>query len=999
MKSMIKCIKNYSIYLFLLLPDIVGAQFTELTPSINGEAAGNFSLNGILPDRYTDITADGMSIAIGGPSNNGTGNNGSNRGTVRVYTRIGDNWIKQGADIDGEADNDFLGFSVAIAKDASGALIVAVGSPFNDAGGDNAGSVRLFKLSGGNWILHATVRGYRSSRAGYAIDLSDDGANLAVGYPNADKLNFNGSINTVNTGMLRVFRIPLGGGAIQLGEDIYGDALDDLGNSVAISGNGERVVVGASLSSVKTNFYAIGYARVFRLVGSTWFIESEFKGNQKHTQYFGQSVAISADGNRIAIGGLNYQDPQGNEGEVGPCRGIVKTYERSATTWNQIGTDLIGSNRSDCSYVVSLSADGRRLSVGGPTTGNKGGVKIYNWTNAWSEVGAGILLGVNTGDQYGKSQSLSSDGNRIVIGAPFNGINGARAGNTQVWQLSAPAAVKSVVFDIDDNVSEAKGKKVMVPVKVSNFINIRSFSMSVQTEDKSIASISNITSALTGFDRFESESGKTWTIRYNNSTPITLDDGSVVFTIELTLNGNVNQSTKINIVSSPLSIIAAKFENGSTSAVMVEVKSGSVIIKEQLIDLSGKVKTIKNIGIQNASVMISGTANAQKSTDQDGNYNFTNLNPGNYSLSVSKQNNGRNGVDIFDLTALEDHIITRSTITDPYRYLAADVNNDGVLDIFDLTDMEDVIITRKSNFNNNLSWRFLPTNENLTIDKVKNKNYVSSRSVNATSSFTGLDFYGIKTGDIVDDNVNPKDLTIPSSENRIYPEQRSAGSLSLRIPEIKSKKNESLFIPIILETFIDVRAFQFQVKWNPMKINFQSIADITTQLNGFGKTNYLYDDNNPGVLNVLWKSTDNQTVTNNTILFKLNLKLLANTGETISLELTDVKANSVEGGILNPKITNGKVTSSDVSTSVWGQAKSIGLLSIFPNPTSDFISVNSNEILDQLQVYDMNGRLVKTIIQKINNQYHIDVRSFVKGIYLLKANAGDQILVEKVIVQ
>ena len=76
-------------------------------------------------------------------------------------------------------------------------------------------------------------------------------------------------------------------------------------------------------SSVKTNFFAIGYARVFRLVGSTWFIESEFKGNQKHTQYFGQSVAISADGNRIAIGGLNYQDPQGNEGEVGPCRGCL----------------------------------------------------------------------------------------------------------------------------------------------------------------------------------------------------------------------------------------------------------------------------------------------------------------------------------------------------------------------------------------------------------------------------------------------------------------------------------------------------------------------------------------------------------------------------------------------------------------------------------------------------------------------------------------------------
>lgn len=62
-------------------------------------------------------------------------------------------------------------------------------------------------------------------------------------------------------------------------------------------------------------------------------------------------------------------------------------------------------------------------------------------------------------------------------------------------------------------------------------------------------------------------------------------------------------------------------------------------------------------------------------------------------------------------------------------------------------------------------------------------------------------------------------------------------------------------------------------------------------------------------------------------------------------------------------------------------------ISIFPNPTQDYLNFSNNEILDNVTIYDLNGRDIEAY-QKVSKG--IDVSFLENGIYLIKINANNQ---------
>jgi hypothetical protein len=58
-------------------------------------------------------------------------------------------WLQHGSDIDGEAENDQSGYTVAMSGDGT---TMAVGASKNDDNGDNAGHVRVFRDDGTTWV-------------------------------------------------------------------------------------------------------------------------------------------------------------------------------------------------------------------------------------------------------------------------------------------------------------------------------------------------------------------------------------------------------------------------------------------------------------------------------------------------------------------------------------------------------------------------------------------------------------------------------------------------------------------------------------------------------------------------------------------------------------------------------------------------------------------------------------------------------------------------------
>merc|ERR1739848_749457 len=98
---------------------------------MGGEAAGDQSGNSVA------LSYDGTILAVGGQYNDDTA---TDAGHVRVYAldSLTKTWTKLGADIDGEAAGDRSGNSVALSGDGT---ILAVGAGFNDAG-----HVRVYEL-------------------------------------------------------------------------------------------------------------------------------------------------------------------------------------------------------------------------------------------------------------------------------------------------------------------------------------------------------------------------------------------------------------------------------------------------------------------------------------------------------------------------------------------------------------------------------------------------------------------------------------------------------------------------------------------------------------------------------------------------------------------------------------------------------------------------------------------------------------------------------------
>lgn len=242
---------------------------------------------------------------------------------------------------------------------------------------------------------------------------------------------FNSSIGG-KTGMVKVFENQ-GGNWGALGNTIYGNMLQGkFGSSVSLSSDGMILAIGAE--SIEN-----GVVYVYEYLNGDWnqrgsVIPGIFPGDR-----FGTSVSLSSNGSIVGIGAT---EASGNGGNEDP-RGYAQVYEFQGGDWQQLGGDIEGENWFDSfGKSVSLSSEGNILAVGAPfnntdgTNNSSGEVKIYEFiSNDWVQIGEDIE-GESTGDNSGWSVSLSSNGTKIAIGAPKNSFNssGVNSGHVRVYE-------------------------------------------------------------------------------------------------------------------------------------------------------------------------------------------------------------------------------------------------------------------------------------------------------------------------------------------------------------------------------------------------------------------------------------------------------------------------------------------------------------------------------------------------------------------------------------
>lgn len=208
---------------------------------------------------------------------------------------------------------------------------------------------------------------------------------------------------------------------------------DMLGEAMALSGDGNRIIVGSRRNSDAGEF--TGHARVFEWRGGTWIQLGEDLDGHGHRDGYGQAVSISADGDRIAIGGASH----GDRFEEGENAGHVQIFDWNGSAWTQVGQDINGQDHGEfAGEAVALAADGNRVLIGATgwdgTGSGPGLARVYEWDGStWLQLGQDIE-GEAPGDDFGLGAAISADGQRVIVGARFNVNGGESAGHARVYE-------------------------------------------------------------------------------------------------------------------------------------------------------------------------------------------------------------------------------------------------------------------------------------------------------------------------------------------------------------------------------------------------------------------------------------------------------------------------------------------------------------------------------------------------------------------------------------
>lgn len=323
---------------------------------------------------------------------------------------------------------------------------------------------------------------------GKSTKLSADGLTLAVGAVGEDGDLTGGQFNStnnntwVNAGAVYIYTRTSLNGAWTFQTKIKPSQLnadDFFGNSLDLSSDGNTLVVGSLNEDGNgtgvnpehnSSASASGTAYVFSRSGTTWSQQAYLKANNPDaSDYFGTNVAISGDGNTVAIGATMEDGSVGGinatDNNLAASAGAVYTYIRSGSTWSfdakiKPTTNYITAGDKRFGVDVALNNDGTTLAVGSDyddsvNTGinslpnnsatDAGGAFVFvKNSGVWSQQAYIKANQVNAGDRFGLSLDLDGTGNTLIVGSL--GEDGSGAGVNATPNESATNAGAAYVF-------------------------------------------------------------------------------------------------------------------------------------------------------------------------------------------------------------------------------------------------------------------------------------------------------------------------------------------------------------------------------------------------------------------------------------------------------------------------------------------------------------------------------------------------------------------------
>ncbi len=340
-----------------------------------------------------------------------------------------------------------------------------------------------------------------------------------------------------------------------------------------------------------------------------------------------------------------------------------------------------------------------------------------------------------------------------------------------------------------------------------------------------------------------------------------------------------------------------------------------------------------NAQLPNVTVVANGNDGEVMSTSTTtdlGFYTFNNL-PAcqDIALTASLEGDWEAGVNIFDMIAINLHMLGRQEFDNPYQFLAADVNNDNFVDVQDIIAISRLAIgiTERLESGNPNPWFFVPAGYQFI-----NPELPLGENIPFAIDFSQVDpteinqgFVAIKSGDVNADAA-PEGNNLPPG-------------LWVDLPEEALKAGEQTQVEVRLSGQ-ELAGFQFGLKTSGLRIISLASTDLPDNA-------YHFDEGKLQFLNL------EDGTTEHSVLLNVVAERTGQVAEMFSLA-PNLRSLAVD--------LSGAPRSIQVGAAAGARERTLKSQA-FPNPFTDAITLSFSDPLAEsasLELKDVNGRTLRT---------------------------------------
>jgi hypothetical protein len=381
-----------------------------------------------------------------------------------------------------------------------------------------------------------------------------------------------------------------------------------------------------------------------------------------------------------------------------------------------------------------------------------------------------------------------------------------------------------------------------------------------------------------------------------------------------------------------------------TAMLIIQNNMGGCIISANQGHVNGNIQTELETSVEQVDVRakLSNGSILNFLTNSSGIYAFSSALGVDVEIQPVKNTDHMNGISTADLIKMQKHILGKELLPNTYREIAADVNNDGRISPLDLVDLRKLILGKVDQLPNSDSWRFMNS-----IDGSQ------SYSIKSLNGVMGIDFVGMKIGDVNVDNDPSRGI-------------RSGGALTLQTADQNVEVGNTYAVQISADNFTSIEGFQYTIQFDQNKLALKNI-DFSENVN-MNDDNFAFNRLDAGLVSTSWNSSQAISLEAGTPLFTLYFEANDN-GQlsdiiTVNSKVTKAEAYNSNHQLLdvNLQFTNGNL-----------QEGGFALYQNRPNPFRSQTAIGfylPESMQANLTIYDVNGKLIKRITGSYSKGYN-----------------------------